>query len=134
MRNAGTIDDSQLEKTIHEIIQSKAQSKIYLFLLRKHHSKTEDIIKGTRLHPSTVREALVRMYKKQLILREKIKNDSIGKNPYVYAPLPPILLIKKHIEELEQRLNTIVNVSLGNKQDSSAHNIQINITKKEGIQ
>ena len=134
MRNAGTNKESQLEKTIQEIIQSKAQSKIYLFLLRKHHCKTEDVIKGTRLHPSTVRDALVRMYKNQLIFREKIKTDSIGKNPYVYVPIPPILLIKKHIEELEQRLNSIVNVSFGKKQDTSVHTVQININKQEGIQ
>ena len=134
MRKAGTINDSQLEKTIQEIIQSKAQSKIYLFLLRKNHSKTEDIIKGTHLHPSTVRESLVRMHKKQLILRVKIKNDAIGKNPYVYAPLPPILLIKKHVADLEYRLNNLVSISGRDKQDKPMHTIHINISNGGDMQ
>ena len=131
MGKAGKINYSQIETTIHEILKSKAQSKIYLFLLRKNNVKTEDIIKGTRLHPSTVRETLVKMYSKHIIRREKIKNESIGKNPYVYSPIPPVFLIKKYVEEMEQRLNNLVSLSGKNQENKETHSIHISIVKKE---
>jgi len=133
MRKAGNTTDGQLEKTIRDIIKSKAQSRIYLFLLRKNHSRTQDIIKGTRLHPSTVREALVQMHQKHLIRREKIQNDSIGKNPYIYSPLPPVLLIKKYIEDMEHRLNTLVHLT-GQQKNKTTPSIHIHIITKEEMQ
>ena len=131
MRKAGNINYSQIEKTIHEILKSKAQSKIYLFLLRKNNVKTEDIIKGTRLHPSTVRETLVKMHSKHIIQREKIKNNSIGKNPYVYSPIPPVLLIRKYVEDMEHRLNNLVSLSGKQQKNKETHSIHISIVKKE---
>jgi len=133
MRKAGNTTDNQLEKTIRDIVKSKAQSRIYLFLLRKNYSRTQDIIKGTQLHPSTVREALVQMHQKHLIRREKIQNDSIGKNPYIYSPLPPVLLIKKYIEDMERRLNTLVHIT-GQQKNKTTPFIHINITTKEEMQ
>jgi len=133
MRKAGNTTENQLEKTIRDIIKSKAQSSIYLFLLRKNTGRTKDIIKGTRLHPSTVREALVEMHKNQLIRREKIRNDTIGKNPYIYSPLPPVLLIKKYIQDMEHRLNNLVHLTESQNRNKHLPSIEINIiTKEEG--
>jgi predicted transcriptional regulator len=107
MRKAWNHRDHILESTIQDILKSQAQSRIYLFLLRKHKSKTEDIIKGTHLHPSTVRESLSKMYEQKLVFREKIKNNTIGKNPYLYFPLPPLKLLKRYAKQIEDRLNHI---------------------------
>jgi predicted DNA-binding transcriptional regulator len=134
MRKAGYTSENQLEKTIREIIKSKAQSRIYLFLLRKNNGRAQDIIKGTHLHPSTVREALVQMHKNQLIRREKIRNDTIGKNPYIYSPLPPALLIKNYIQDMEHRLNNLVHLTGYKNRTKAPPSIRITITTKEEVQ
>jgi predicted transcriptional regulator len=103
--------NKNIEKTVHEILKSRARSRIYVYLLRKNGAKTEEIIKGTKLHPSTVRETLSKMYLQELIFRRKMKNDTIGKNPYVYYPIPPIELLKRYANEIEDRLNKLASLA-----------------------
>ena len=111
MRKAGVIRDKKIEKTVHEILKSRARSRIYVYLLRKNGARAEQIINGTRLHPSTVRETLSKMYDQQLIFIRKIRNDSIGKNPYVYYPIPPIELLKRYASEMEDKLNKLARIT-----------------------
>ena len=66
--------DKSIEKTVNEILKSRAKSSIYTFLLRRNGARSDEIIKGTKLHPSTVREMLSKMYEQKLIYRKKIKN------------------------------------------------------------
>jgi len=113
MIRSRSIREKNIETIVNDLLRSRARSKIYIFLLRKNGAKTEDIIKGTKLHPSTVRETLSKMYEQKQILRKKEKNDSIGKNPYIYYPIPPIQLLKIHAKDIEDKLNRIAN--LGNK-------------------
>jgi len=115
MRKTWNIRNKSAESAVYEILKSRARSRIYIFLLRKGKAKTEQIIKGSRLHPSTVRDTLSKMYDQRLINRKKIKNDSIGKNPYVYYAIPPVKLFKKYADEIEDKFNKIVNLdsSLG---------------------
>lgn len=112
MQRLGTKADKNIEKTIHDILKSRARSRIYVYLLRKNGAKTEEIVKGTKLHPSTVRETLSKMYSQKLINRTKIKNESIGKNPYIYYPLPPYELLKRYSQEIENRLNRLANLTI----------------------
>jgi len=111
MRKIGFLRDKGLEKAVQEILKSRAKTRIYVYLLRKNGAKSEDIIKGTKLHPSTVRETLSKMYDDNQIYRKKIKNDSIGKNPFMYYPIPPVELLKRHTEEIEDRLNKLAVLS-----------------------
>ena len=111
MWGTGSNRDKSIEKAVNDILKSRARSRIYIYLLRKNSARTEDIIKGTKLHPSTVRETLSKMYVLKLIYREKIKNDSIGKNPYIYYPISPIELLKRHANEIEDRLNKLASLS-----------------------
>jgi len=99
--------EKNIEKAVNDILKSRARSRIYVYLLRKNGARTEEIIKGTKLHPSTVRETLSKMYEQQLIFRRKMQNDSIGKNPYVYYPIPPIELLKRYASEIEDKLNKL---------------------------
>ncbi len=122
--------DKKLESAIRDILKSRAQSRIYLFLLRKKTAKTEDIIKGTHLHPSTVRETLVKMYADRIILRKKLKNDSIGKNPFIYSPLPPLKLLKRYAADIEERLNNLALIATSTR-DSSFRPVTININDQE---
>ena len=103
--------DKNIEKTVNEILKSRSRSRIYVYLLSKNGAKTEEIIKGTKLHPSTVRETLSKMYDQQLIFRRKMKNNSIGKNPFVYYPIPPIELLKRYANDIEERLNKLANLT-----------------------
>lgn len=113
MIRSRSIRDKNIETIVNDLLKSRARSKIYIFLLKKNGAKTEDIIKGTKLHPSTIRETLLKMYEQKQIFRKKEKNDSIGKNPYIYYPIPPIQLLKIHAKDIEDKLNRIAN--LGSK-------------------
>ena len=115
MQRSGAKIDKNIENAVREILKSTARSRIYVYLLRKNGVKTEQIIKGTKLHPSTVRETLSKMHDQKLIFRKKIKNDSIGKNPYIYYPIPPVKLLKKYANEVEEKLNKIANLAFSKK-------------------
>ena len=120
-----------IESLVQDILKSRAQSRIYLFLLRKNGAKTEDIINGTNLHPSTVRETLVKMFDKKLIFRKKQKNDNIGKNPYTYFPLPPVELLKRYARDLEKKLNNLASLSTKNDPEKPRNIVKINIIDRE---
>jgi predicted transcriptional regulator len=122
--------DKNSERAVHELLRSRAESKIYIYLLRKNGARSEEIIKGTKLHPSTVRELLSKMHSQRLIYREKQKNDSIGKNPYLYRAVPPVQLLQKKAKEIEDRLNRIANLS--NKKNHRTKYVKIKLLKQEG--
>lgn len=130
MRKLGLLRDKGIERAVREMLKSKAKTRIYLYLLRKNGAKAEDIIKGTRLHPSTVRETLSKMYDDNQIYRKKIKNDSIGKNPFMYYPVPPVELLKRHTDEIEERLNQLVSLSFSKNYKKNNRFFRIKIIEK----
>jgi predicted DNA-binding transcriptional regulator len=103
--------DKNIETAVHELLDSRAESRIYVYVLRKSRARSDEIIRGTKLHPSTVRELLSKMYDNKIIFREKIKTDSIGKNPYLYGAISPIVLLQRRVKIIESRLNKIANLS-----------------------
>ncbi len=127
MKNAGITRDKSIESTVREILKSRARSRIYIYLLRKNGARTEQIIKGTHLHPSTVRETLSKMHEQKLIYRKKIKNDSIGKNPYIYYAISPVLLLKRYSSEMEDRLNKLVNLTFSKEEIKNYRPVRIKI-------
>ena len=131
MRKSGKNKIKNLEKTVYDILKSRSRSRIYVYLLRTNGAKTEEIIKGTKLHPSTVRETLSKMYTQDLIYRRKLKNDSIGKNPYVYYSIPPVELLRRHKTEIEDRLNQLASIAFSKSERKHKRTIQIKIL--EGV-
>ena len=130
MRKTGIIKDKNIESAIKDILKSPSRARIYLFLLRNNGAKTEEIIKGSKLHPSTVRETLSKMNEQKIIYREKQKNDSIGKNPFIYYPISPLNLLKKYTTEIEDKLTKIANLS--NAKNIEYNNqVKIKIFEKE---
>jgi predicted DNA-binding transcriptional regulator len=110
--------NKNIETAVHELLDSRAESRIYIYLLRKNRARSEEIIRGTKLHPSTVRELLSKMYDNKVIFREKIKTDRIGKNPFLYGAVSPVILLQRRVKIIESRLNKIANLtgkSNGNK-------------------
>jgi predicted transcriptional regulator len=120
--------DKSTENAVHEILNSRAESRIYLFLLRKNGARSEDIIKGTKLHPSTVRELLSKMHDQKVIYRQKLKNENIGKNPYFYQAVSPLKLIRKKAKELEKRLNKLAMLTQ-QESDNDKQYVKIKILK-----
>ena len=120
--------DKTTERAVHDILKSQAEARIYLYLLRKRRARSEDIIRGTKLYPSTVRELLSKMYTHKIISREKLKNGSIGKNPYLYYAVPPRKLLQKYVIELEGTLNKIAHLT--KESDNDTKYVQIIIHEK----
>jgi predicted transcriptional regulator len=131
MRKTGLIKDKHIESAIKDILKSPSRARIYLYLLRNNGAKTEEIIKGSKLHPSTVRETLSKMNEQKIIYREKEKNDSIGKNPFIYYPISPLNLLKKYTKEIEDKLTKIANLSNSRNNEYKNNRVKINIFEKE---
>jgi predicted transcriptional regulator len=131
MKRSGIKADKNMEKTVHDILKSRSRSRIYVYLLKKNGARTEEIIKGTKLHPSTVRETLSKMHSQKLIIRKKIKNESIGKNPYMYYPIPPVELLKRYKQDIEDRLNKLA--SLAVPKENHNDNLAVKIKIYEGV-
>ncbi len=127
MQGSGIIKNKKLEDAVQDLLKSRARSRIYIYLLKKNGAKTEQIIKGTKLHPSTVRETLSQMFDQKLIYRKKIRNQTIGKNPYLYYPISPILLLKKRAYILEESLNKIANLTSDKNKSDDYKTVKINI-------
>ena len=130
MQKTGVKKDRSIERAVREILKSRARSRIYIYLLRKNGAKSEQIIKGTRLHPSTVRETLSKMYEQGLIYRKKIKNDSIGKNPYIYYAISPVKLLKRYASEIEDRLNKIASLAVSTDKSMDTRHVRIKIIER----
>jgi predicted transcriptional regulator len=132
MKDDTTNWDKSIEKTLIEILKSRARSRIYIFLLRKKGAKTDQIIKGVKLHPSTIRETLSRMHRQRLVYRKKIKNDNIGKNPYIYYSISPLELIKRYSNEIENKLNKLASLTISKNGKENYKTVMIKIFEKIG--
>ena len=103
--------NKNIETAVNELLDSRAESRIYVYLLRKNGARSDEIIRGTKLHPSTVRELLSKMYDNKIICRKKIKTETIGKNPYLYGAVSPVILLQRRVKIIESRLNKIANLT-----------------------
>jgi len=121
--------NKNIEIAVNELLDSRAESRIYVYLLRKNGARSDEIIRGTKLHPSTVRELLSKMYNNKIIYREKIRTETIGKNPYLYGAISPVILLKRRVKIIETRLNRIANLT--GKTNGSKY-IQITIDHQGG--
>ena len=121
--------DKNIQTAVNELLDSRAESRIYVYLLRKKGARSDEIIRGTKLHPSTVRELLSKMHDNKIISRQKIKTKTIGKNPYLYDAVSPILLLKRRVKTIETRLNKIMN--LAGRTNGNKH-VQITIDNRGG--
>jgi predicted DNA-binding transcriptional regulator len=132
MRRLRSPIDKNIETAVHQLLDSRAESRIYIYLLRKNGARSDEIIRGTHLHPSTVRELLSKMYAQKIIYRQKIKTDTIGKNPYLYCAVSPIVLLERRVRIIETRLNKIARLT-GNA-NSATKVVQITIDRPgEGL-
>ncbi|HEC81867.1 MAG TPA: TrmB family transcriptional regulator [Thermoplasmatales archaeon] len=99
-----------VENALKYMLNSDAESKIYLFLSNTNGARSDEIAKGTKLHPSTVRETLAKMHKKRLVYRKKIKNSLCGKKPYIYYAASPLKILQNYAKKMEKRFNRIASL------------------------
>ena len=130
MRRVRLLRERGLEQAVQDILKSRAKTRIYVYLLKNNGSLTEEIIDGTKLHPSTVRETLSKMYDQKLVTRKKVKNDNIGKNPYLYYPISPMELLKTHTQEMEDRLNKLASITFSKNERKKYRPIKIKIFER----
>ncbi len=102
------MNNEYLENALTDLLGSNAASKIYIFLSVKHGAKSEEISKGTSLHPSTVRELLAKLNRNHIIYRKKFNSKSSGKKPYIYYAIPPTKLLHMYSRRMENKLNKII--------------------------
>jgi predicted DNA-binding transcriptional regulator len=121
--------NKNIETAVNELLDSRAESRIYVYLLRKNGARSDEIIRGTKLHPSTVRELLSKMYTNRIIYREKIKTETIGKNPYLYGAVSPVILLQRRVKIIETRLNRIANLT---GKTNGSKSVQITIGRQGG--
>jgi predicted DNA-binding transcriptional regulator len=121
--------NKNIETAVNELLDSRAESRIYVYLLRKNGARSDEIIRGTKLHPSTVRELLSKMYTNKIIYREKIKTETIGKNPYLYGAVSPVILLQRRVKIIETRLNRIANLT---GKTNGSKSVQITIDHQGG--
>jgi predicted DNA-binding transcriptional regulator len=120
-------DGRALEVAVRELFDSQAESRIYLYLLRHDGVLSDEVIRGTRLHPSTVRELLAMMYGRRLIARRKLPTASIGKNPYLYYAVSPLVLVQRRAKVLERRLSALASCA----SESGVHQVRIWIHRED---
>jgi predicted transcriptional regulator len=98
------------------LLDTETRARIYVELRKSPGSTSEEIAGGTGLYPSTVRESLAELHEEGVLHREKRESDGAGNNPYEYTAIPPSDLVADLVEQIQDELNTIVNLDqfLGN--------------------
>jgi hypothetical protein len=70
------------------------------------------------------------MYAQKAISREKIRTETIGKNPYLYRAVSPLILLHRRVKVIESRLNKIARLT-GNSNGENKF-VQIMIDHRGG--
>ena len=100
------------EEMMAALFMSQAKARIYLYLTFHGDCFAEEIIKGTRLHPSTVREALSEMIVDGQLLKESAEKDGkAGRTPSKYSPAPMKEILHKYMGRLESNLKELAKVA-----------------------
>ncbi len=102
--------DEALVNMMKFFLDTETKGKVYLYLTKKGESTSKEIAKGANLYPSSVREALSELTKKEIVVRKKLEKEGAGKNPYVYEAIPPSELARMKVKNIEDRFNNLVDL------------------------
>lgn len=102
--------DKSLIDSLANLLSSEVKAKIYIYLRKYENSTVEEIAHGTGIYPSTVREAILEMYREGIVTRGKLDKEGSGKKPYVYSAIPPSEIVKKISKSLQKKLNDLMMV------------------------
>ncbi|MBI4362633.1 MAG: transcriptional regulator [Euryarchaeota archaeon] len=99
--------DLRLVNVLEDFWFTEIKAKIYIYLRKAGKSTAEDIVNGTGLYITSVREALADMHKTGVVKREKVAKKGAGKPPYTYEAIAPRDLIEKMSEDIQEKLSHI---------------------------
>ncbi len=102
--------DKSLIDSLANLLSSEVKAKIYIYLRKYENSTVEEIAHGTGIYPSTIREAILEMYREGIVTRGKLDKEGSGKKPYVYSAIPPSEIVKKISKSLQKKLNDLMMV------------------------
>ncbi|WP_135661649.1 winged helix-turn-helix transcriptional regulator [Halorhabdus rudnickae] len=121
--------DERLIDLLAWILDTETRARIYIHLRVDPESTSEEIADGTGLYPSTVREALAELHDEGIVTRAKRKHDGAGNNPYEYSAISPSELVSEMVGEVQEQLNTVVNLDahLTESEEATAEPITISV-------
>lgn len=99
--------DLRLVDVLEDFWFTEIKAKIYIYLRKAGKSTAEDIVKGTGLYITSVREALAEMTRSNVVKRTKLPKSGAGKPPYVYEAISPRDLIETMAGTVQDKLNQI---------------------------
>lgn len=99
--------DLRLVNVLEDFWFTEIRAKIYLFLRKAGASTAEEIVKGTGLYITSVREALAQMSRAGVVKRSKMAKSGAGKPPYIYEAIPPRDLIEVMSGTIQDKLSKI---------------------------
>lgn len=102
--------DERLIDLLAWILDTETRARIYIYLRAEPESTSEEIADGTGLYPSTVREALAELHDEEIVTRAKREHDGAGNNPYEYSAIAPSELVGEVVGDVQDQLNTVVNL------------------------
>ena len=130
-RAAEQFDEGVVE-LLSWVLDTETRARLYITLRQQPDSTSEEVADEAGLYPSTVREALAALHEDGLVDRRKRESDGAGNNPYEYAALAPSDLVSEVVEDVQDRLNAVVNLDqyLGN--DGEQADTPVTITVDRG--
>ncbi len=111
------------------VLDTETRARIYVYLRQEPASTSEEIATGTGLYPSTAREALAELTEEGRVSREKRESEGAGNNPYEYTAIAPSELVGGMVQQIQDELNTVVNLDqyLGEGDGEASEPISITI-------
>ena len=121
--------DQRLIDLLAWILDTETRARIYISLRAEPDRTSEEIADGTGLYPSTVREALAELHEEGIVTRAKREHEGAGNNPYEYSAIAPSDLVGEMVGEVQDQLNTVVNLDahLSDDEETTAEPITISV-------
>jgi predicted transcriptional regulator len=123
--------DERLIDLLSWVLDTETRARIYIYLRSTPESTSEEIADGTGLYPSTVREALAELHDEGVVTRAKREHDGAGNNPYEYSAIAPSELVGDVVSEIQEQLNTVVNLDAHLREEETDMDEPITITVED---
>ncbi|WEL17345.1 MULTISPECIES: ArsR family transcriptional regulator [unclassified Halorhabdus] len=120
--------DERLIDVLSWVLDTETRARLYVHLRATPEQTSEEIASGTGLYPSTVRETLANLHAEDIVTREKREHEGTGNNPYEYSAIAPSELVTDVIGEIQDELNTVVNLDAYLSDENEETNEPVTIT------
>ncbi|ACV10591.1 conserved hypothetical protein [Halorhabdus utahensis DSM 12940] len=126
--------DERVIDVLSWVLDTETRARIYVYLRANTEQTSEEVADGTGLYPSTVRETLAELHTDGIVVREKREHEGTGNNPYEYSAIAPSELVGDAIGEIQDELNTIVNLDAYLSGDDEETSEPVSITVSDATE